>query len=424
MRRPKAAPAAPALRRSSVAAAVEKAVREAPVVDAMTALRQPAITALRRVGIDDLLNDTRLVAEAMRSLDMTYAKFWHLTAERRSELLWRHLFVERAPLSTAARAVLTCLRGLGLTPKRGDQAKIRRWFAEKRPDWLVDRIFEVAGVDSVVAVADPFEEGDRGRWLRGLALDERFRMSLRLDVLLFDWPTAARHLAEWDYRVSLDFGGHTEAEVRRFLADWSERVGAVSLSATIPASFRFPHSGPSARLLESAVLPECARLGRPFAAVVGEVPGVNPGLRHAGGARRGSDLAPLQRLLAGFPDNRFVLIAVAAANDEEVSDLSGVFPNLHPAGVGARADAPAARMIFRDRLARLGATFSPFVSQARVLDHLISTWQAAREAVRAILTERYLDLSESGLGVSRLDVERDASALLGGAFTRFSGLDG
>lgn len=422
MRRPKAAPSAPALKRASVAAAVEKAVREVRAVDAVTTLRQPAIASLRRVGIDDLLNDTRLVAEAVRTLGMTYRRFWHLTAEKRSELLWRHLFVDHTPLSTAARGVLSCLRGLGLTPKRGDQAKIRRWFAEKRPDWLIDRIFEVAGVESVIAVADPFEDVERRRWLRGFPRDERFRMALRLDALVFDWPNASRRLAEWDYQVSLDFGGETEAEVRRFLEDWSARIDPASLSIALPAGFRFPHSGPSARLLENVVLPECERIGRPLATVVGEVADVNPGLRHAGFVRRPADLAPVERLLRHSVDHRVVLTAVAAANDEEVTAQASVFPNLHPAGVGARADAPAARELLCDRLALLGATFTPFVSRARVLDQLISTWESARSVVRDVLTEHYRELADSGLGVSRLDIARDADALLGGAFARFSGL--
>ena len=420
MRRPKPIPTAPALRRASVAGAVEKAVREARVVDAVTSLRQPAIASLRRAGIDDLLNDTRLVAEAVRSLGMTYRKFWHLTAEKRSELLWRHLFVEHAPHSTAARGVLSSLRGLGLTPRRGDQAKIRRWFAEKRPDWLVDRMFEVAGVESVVAIADPFEDVERRRWLRGFPTDERFRMSLRLDTLLFDWPTAVRKLDEWEYRVALDFGGDTDLEVRRFLAEWAERVEAVSLSAALPASFRFPHSGPAARILDAAVLPECVRLGRPLAVVVGEVPGVNPALRDAGFVRRVADLSPVQSLLAAG-DAHVVLTAVAAGNDEEVTAQASVFPNLHPAGVGPRADAPEARERVESRLAVLGATFTPFVSRARVLDQLISTWEAARGVVRGVLTERYRELADAGLGVSRLDVQRDAQALLGRAFVRFSG---
>lgn len=397
-------------------------MRDARVVDAVTTLRQPAIASLRRAGIDDLLNDTRLVAEAVRSLGMTYRRFWHLTAEKRSEVLWSHLFVEHAPLSTAARGVLASLQGLGLTPKRRDQAKIRRWFAEKTPDWLVDRIFEVAGVESVVSVVDPFVDVERRRWQRGFSVDERFRSSLCLDGLVLDWPNAVRRLAEWDYQVSLDFGGDTAGEVGRFLEEWSDRVEPVSLSLALPPTFRFPHSGPAARLLEDVVLPECERIGRPLAAVAGEVPDVNPGLRHAGFVRRPADLGPVQNLLLSSPDLRIVLTAVAAANDEEVTAQASVFPNLHPAGVGARADAPAARELMCDRLALLGATFTPFVSRARVLDQLISTWGAAREVVRGVLTDRYRELADSGLGVTRLDVVRDADALLGGAFVRFSGL--
>lgn len=422
MRRPKAAPAAPALRKASVAAAVEKVVRSVPVVDPVTSLRQPALAALRRAGIDDLLNDTRLVAEAVRSLGMTYRQFWHLTAEKRSELLWRHLFVDHAPLSTAARGVLTSLRALGLTPKRGDQAKIRRWFAEKRPDWLVDRVFERAGIESVVAIADPFEDVERRRWMRGFPGDERFRMSLRVDTLLFDWPTAARKLAEWEYRVALDFGGDTDAEVRRFLSEWFDRVDAVGFSAGLPPTFRYPHPGPSNRILEHAILPECERRGRPLSVVAGEVPEVNPGLRHAGFVRRASDLAPIERLLRRAPETRLVLTAVAAANDEDVTALASVFPNLHPAGLGVRAEAPEARKHLEDRIALCGATFTPFASRARVLDQLLSTWEAARGIVCDALTEHYRRLADSGLGVTRDDVSRDARALLGGSFVRFSGI--
>ena len=421
MRRPKATPASPALRKGSVATAVEKAVQEVRVVDPVTALRQPALAALRRAGIDDLLNDTRLVAEAVRSLGMTYRKFWHLTAEKRSELLWRHLFVDHAPLSTAARGVLTSLRGLGLSPKRSNQAKIRRWFAEKRPDWLVDRVFDAAGVDSVVAIADPFEDVERRRWLRGFVVDPRFRMSLRLDTLVFDWPEAVQKLAEWDYRVSPDFGGETDAEVARFLAEWFDRVDGVGFSLGLPPTFRYPHPGPAVRLLERCVLPEAERRGRPLSLVAGEVPGVNPGLRHAGFVRRATSLAPIERLLQRSADTRIVLTAVAAANDEEVTALASVFPNLHPAGLGVRADAPGAREHLQDRLGLCGATFTPFASRARVLDQLISTWEASRSVVRDVLTEHYRALSETGLGVTRDDVVRDATALLGGAFVRFCG---
>jgi hypothetical protein len=74
-----AAKAAPVLRRSSVAAAVEKAVPGVRVVGRVSSLRAPS---LRRAGIDDVLNDSRVVAEAMRSLGVS-----RLDVERDAKLL-------------------------------------------------------------------------------------------------------------------------------------------------------------------------------------------------------------------------------------------------------------------------------------------------------------------------------------------------
>ncbi|MDG2304923.1 MAG: hypothetical protein P8R42_09740 [Candidatus Binatia bacterium] len=191
------------------------------------------------------------------------------------------------------------------------------------------------------SVAAAVEKAVRGVRIIGPVTDPRYGMSLPIDRLLFDWPQAARLLAEWEYGVAVDFGRDTEAEVGHCLAEWTERVRAV-----------------------------------------------------------------------------------AAANEEEVTSLASAFPNLHPAGVGARSDAPAACELLANRLALLGATFTPFASRSRVLDQPISSWEAPRETVRDVLTDQYRERADACLGAPRLDVERDAKLLLGGAVARFSGLDG
>ena len=421
MKREKQAPSAPLLRRASVGSSVDKAVASVGVIDAWTALRQPAVATLRRMGIDDLLHDARLVREALRTLEMPHGRFLKMSASRRAELLWNHLFVERSALSLATGSVLGSLRGLGLTPRRGDLAKVRRWFASKKPEWLVDKVFEVAGIHSVVAVVDPFDETERRRWLRGLPIDPRFRNSLSVDTLLFDWPRASRLLEEWGYGVALDFGGDTLEEVRRFLAEWSERTAPVHLSATFPPTFRFPYSGPAALLLEQAVLVECGRLERPFAAAVGEIEAESPLLHHAGEAGRVANLEPLENLAGQFPEKSFLLAAAAIGNAEELTARASILPNLHPVGLGVGPEDSEATALFEQRLATLGATFTPFASRACVLDQLIPAWAAARGAVKTVLTEHYGRLADSGLGVTRLDVERDVGALLGGSFLRFTG---
>src|SRR5207302_9264222 len=58
-------------------------------------------------------------------------------------------------------------------------------------------------------------------------------------------------------------------EVRRFLADWTKRIGAKYLMVSLPPDFDFPEQSNCARLLEKAVLPHCRESGLPFAVMLG-----------------------------------------------------------------------------------------------------------------------------------------------------------
>lgn len=71
------------------------------------------------------------------------------------------------------------------------------------------------------------------------------------------------------------------------------------------------------------------------------------------------------------------------------------------------------------RLELLGAQFTFQASSARVHDQLIYKWLHARREIAALLTQRYGQLMESGWRVSRGDVRRDVSRLLGGAYEEF-----
>ena len=98
----------------------------------------------------------------------------------------------------------------------------------------------------------PFDELERPRWEQGFRRDERFRAALRIDPLLLAWDQAAPVLAGWGYRVSADLNGQTVGEVRRFLEDWTKRLGARYLMVSLTPEFMFPAAGPCAGLLEKA----------------------------------------------------------------------------------------------------------------------------------------------------------------------------
>src|SRR3954449_11790610 len=73
-------------------------------------------------GIDELLTYHYLVAEVYRVVPagrLPYAQFWALSKTEQADHIWKHLFLERTPLSEACRGILTTVKQLGLDPADG-----------------------------------------------------------------------------------------------------------------------------------------------------------------------------------------------------------------------------------------------------------------------------------------------------------------
>ena len=421
-RRGEADRTAPALSPAELETVLREVVSAAKIVDASTRLRPPVLSSGRSAGIDDLLDDPALAIEVVRRRGIASQSLWNLSRERRCELIWKELFVEGAPMSTAALGVLQSLEGLGLSPGRGDLGGLRKWFAGKKPEWLLDTIFSHGGIEAVVAAVDPFVEIERRRWVRGVPADDRFRYCLELDGLLWDWPSAAQALAQWDYAVSLDFAGDTEAEVGRFVREWAERTDAVTFGVRLSPGFRLPHPGPAARLIENVLLPECERRKRPILFRVGEMPAGNPAAGESSGGRRSTDLNAVEKLLRAFGGTSLLLHGVARGDEEQITALAGAFGDLHPTGSALDPTSPLARPMLADRLGALGASFTPFVSRANCFERLLPTWSAARATVAGALLDRYRPVVEADFGITVADLRADVDALLGRSFLDACGL--
>src|SRR6266404_1022851 len=292
--------------RAALARRVEKIVATTPVFDIHTHLYDPAFRELLLWGIDDLLTYHYLVAEAFRYLDMPAEKFWALAKTRQADLIWDALFVQHSPISEACRGVLTTLNRLGLDVKKRDLPSVRRWFAGQKLEPHLARCLDLARVRKICMTNSPFDDVERPVWERGFPRDERFVAALRIDPLLLEWPRAARRLADWGYQVGASLSAATARQVRRFLADWTRRIGAKYLMVSLPPGFNFPDSSNCARLMELAVLPHCREFGLPFALMLGVKRAVNPDLGLAGDGVGRSQLGALQNLCAGFPENRFL----------------------------------------------------------------------------------------------------------------------
>lgn len=424
---------------------ITRALDAQPVIDMHTHLYPPAFgtpfagrsrraadpAGLLLWGLDELLTYHYLLAEVFRVVPATtfpYDAFWNLTKRQQADHIFRHLFIERSPISEACRGVLTVLQSLGIDP--GDR-KIDLWrseFEARDPDEQVDRCMQLANVTSLTMTNNVFDDNEAERWLRDpdALRDPRFKAVLRIDPLIRNWPVAARKLAAWGYRVGDAIDPATLEEIRRFLRDWVARMGAIYLAVSLPPAFRFPAdpNDPAAaagqKVIEGAILPVCRELGLPFAMMIGSRSQVNPNLRDAGDMVGKSDIGSVVELCARFPQNRFFVTMLARENQHELAVAARKFGNLMVFGCWWFVNNPSLiDEITRMRLELLGTSFVPQHSDARVLEQIVYKWAHTRVILATVLADKYADLLATGWQVSEAEIRRDVKLLLHDNFLRF-----
>ena len=421
--------------RSRIADAVERALRAQPIVDLHTHCYAPSFGAspdpggLLLWGIDELVTYHYLIAETFRVVParhMPYERFWRMTTAERADHIWYHLFVERAPVSEAARGVITTLKNLGLDPNERTLEPYRRFFAECSADAYIDRVMELANVERIVMTNEVFSDRERPKWLENprIADDERFEAVLRIDPLLRRWPEAAQRLAEWGYDVREDFGGRTDDEARRFLSDWIARMKPAYVATSLPPSFTYPaeDEGGAARdhVIERILMPALEEHGLPWALMIGADVGANPELKDAGDMVGKADVQALVHLCRGFPNNRFLCTMLSRENQHELCVAARKFGNLMVFGCWWFMNNPSIiSEITRERFELLGTTFIPQHSDARILDQLVYKWDHSLSLISPILAEKYGDLAEAGFQVTESHIRDDAERLLKSNYERF-----
>src|SRR5271154_7204848 len=117
---------------TEIAKSVDDALAAQPVLDMHTHLFAPAFgtpvpnatgrtdpAGLLLWGVDELVTYHYLVAEVYRVVPATqlpYEQFWKMSKRQQADHIWKHLFVQRTPISEACRGILTTLQNLGLDP--------------------------------------------------------------------------------------------------------------------------------------------------------------------------------------------------------------------------------------------------------------------------------------------------------------------
>src|SRR6202035_2792713 len=145
----------------------------------------------------------------IRASDIPYDTFWGMTQQQQADLIWRTLFIERAPISEACRGVLTVLGKLGLDLSTRDLSSYREFFRAQKPESYTDKVFKLANVHTAVMTNDALDPKEREIWLSNPEIDPRFKAVLRIDPLLQGWPKVADTLCDYGYKVSGDLGKQT-----------------------------------------------------------------------------------------------------------------------------------------------------------------------------------------------------------------------
>ena len=218
-----------------IPAVVRQTIAKQSVIDLHTHLYAPAFgtpdagadskvdpTGLLLWGVDELVTYHYLVAEVYRIVPankLPYEQFWKMSKQQQADHIWKHLFVENAPISEACRGVLTTLQVLGLDPNEKTLAPYRRWFAAQNPSKHIDRVMQLAGVESITMTNPVFDDNERGKWEAdpSVGRDPRFKAVLRIDPMLRTWPDAARKMSGWGFACDAQPDAKTIAEAQRFL---------------------------------------------------------------------------------------------------------------------------------------------------------------------------------------------------------------
>ena len=293
----------------SVAAAARRAVAETAVTDVHTHLFPPSHDGLLLWGADEILTYHYLVAElfTVAPADLTPERFWSLPKPAQADLVWEHVFVKHGALSEACRGAITTFNALGLDVAGRDLAGIRKWFAAQKADEYLARVFEMAGIDYAVMTNNPFVPAEVDCWGRDLPRPECLKTALRIDPLLVAWADSARALAEQGYDVAPDGGGRTFDEVRRFLADWTKRLGPVYFAASLGPEFAYPDESLRTQLIDRAIAPAAKDAGVPLALMMGVRKAVNPALGDGGDGVGVADCSALMGLLQQHADAKFLV---------------------------------------------------------------------------------------------------------------------
>jgi hypothetical protein len=409
-----------ALRDEQIESAVREILADTQIIDVHTHLYPASFGSMGLWGIDELLTYHYLEAEFFRFSEMPPEQYWCLSKRQKADAIWQTLFIENGPISEATRGVMSVLTAFGLSTGRDGLREARQFFQARNREAHIREVLQIAGVSTVLMTNDPLDDEEVRYWMNGAHRDRQFQAVLRLDRLVREWSEPWACLANQGYDVNDHGSARCIKEIRRFLADWFERMRPVYMAVSLPDSFHFPDGSVRGRIFREAVLPSSREFNLPLSLMIGVRRQVNPRLRLAGDAVGRADLSALENLCREFSDNRFMVSVLSRENQHELCVYARKFNNLMPFGCWWFLNNPSiVEEVTRERIEMLGTSFIPQHSDARVLEQLIYKWRNTRRTLTPLLARSFQLASEDGYAVTRQDMRRDIERLLRSNFEQW-----
>src|SRR2546423_7800057 len=221
------------LTEAQIFSTVEDVLATTQVIDIHTHLFAPAFGKLGLWGIDELLTYHYLEPDFFRRPDTSPEDSWPLPKRDQADAIWRALFVENTPVSEATRGIIAVLKAFQLSTDRADLAEARSFFKAQTLETHIHKVFQMAGVSTVVMTNDPLDPQEAAVWLNGVTSDKQFCAVLRLDRILCNWTTHWQVLAGQGYRVDEQASGKAGAEVRRFFGEVGHRLATLYMVCSL-----------------------------------------------------------------------------------------------------------------------------------------------------------------------------------------------
>ncbi|MDR1535355.1 MAG: hypothetical protein LBU64_09705 [Planctomycetota bacterium] len=393
----------------SLRRAIWDAVHQVPAAELRTAIRPEDVGHPVLSGLDGLLTSPALLEDffrrralASRSPEETEAaerRLRSLAPGELADLVWRRLFLDRQPLSEAARAALTTLGLFGIDASGRDLREIRERFDRTPPGERWEKILRLANLEFVLHRVEPLEAGEAGR---PGASPPGFRPLLSLTRIFSGWRESVKKLRRLGFGVKARLDGFTPVEFRRYLAGEADRLKPAALGLDWPPEESLD-GRTAGRLAEEAVLPVCREKGLALLLAPSPEGEIFPALwkNH-----------PRVKFLL-FPGRPDWLPPGGTAGFRNLLPCGPDWPGSHPAGLAG---------FLGRRLETLGADFHACHSGAARPPELVGRWAHLRWLLGEALIRRQAELWRTGWRFSEEEAIRDARAVLGGNARAFLGL--